>query len=113
MPLVSLDAVTIAYGHLPLLDRIVLRVEPRGRIAIIGRNGSGKSTLLKILSRAAVPDSGTVCGSPGSGSRGWSRTCRCQTAVRPSMSSPKAITITRPRMTIGFVNTTSISCCRG
>src|SRR5919106_2813575 len=65
MPLVSLDAVTIAYGHLPLLDRVVLRVEPRERIAIIGRNGSGKSTLLKILSGAAVPDSGTVWRQPG------------------------------------------------
>src|SRR5918992_1211281 len=65
MPLVSLDAVTIAYGHLPLLDRIALRIEPRERIAIIGRNGSGKSTLLKILSGAAVPDSGTVWRQPG------------------------------------------------
>jgi ATP-binding cassette subfamily F protein uup len=65
MPVVSLDAVTIAYGHRPLLDRVVLRVEPRERIAIIGRNGSGKSTLLKILSGAARPDSGTVWRQPG------------------------------------------------
>ena len=52
MPLVSLDAVTIAFGHLPLLDRISLRVEPRERVAVIGRNGTGKSTLLKIISGA-------------------------------------------------------------
>jgi ATP-binding cassette subfamily F protein uup len=65
MPLVSLDAVTIAYGHLPLLDDLVLRVEPRERIAIIGRNGTGKSTLLKVLSGAALPDSGTVWRQPG------------------------------------------------
>src|SRR5919106_471101 len=65
MPLVSLDAVTIAYGHLPLLDRIALRIEPRERIAIIGRNGSGKSTLLKILSGAVEPDSGSVWRQPG------------------------------------------------
>ena len=65
MPLVSLDAVTIAYGHLPLLDRIALRVEPRERIAIIGRNGTGKSTLLKITSGAVLPDSGTVWRQPG------------------------------------------------
>jgi ATP-binding cassette subfamily F protein uup len=64
MPLVSLDAVSIAYGHLPLLDQVVLRVEPRERIAIIGRNGSGKSTLLKILGGAALPDSGTVWRQP-------------------------------------------------
>jgi ATPase subunit of ABC transporter with duplicated ATPase domains len=48
MPPVSFDAVTIAYGHLPLLDKVALRVETRERIAIIGRNGSGKSTLLKL-----------------------------------------------------------------
>jgi ATP-binding cassette subfamily F protein uup len=65
MPLVSLDGVTIAYGHLPLLDRIALRVEPRERIAVIGRNGTGKSTLLRILSGAVLPDAGTVWRQPG------------------------------------------------
>src|SRR5688572_1875163 len=64
MPLISLDAVTIAYGHLPLLDNVALRIEPRERIAIIGRNGSGKSTLLKILSGTALPDPGTVWRQP-------------------------------------------------
>jgi ATP-binding cassette subfamily F protein uup len=65
MPLVSLDAVTIAFGHLPLLDPIALRVEPRERIAVIGRNGTGKSTLLKILTGEVLPDSGTVWREPG------------------------------------------------
>src|SRR5688572_4231262 len=65
MPLVSLDAVSIAFGHLPLLDSIALRVEPRERIAVIGRNGTGKSTLLKILSGTIEPDSGTVWREPG------------------------------------------------
>ncbi len=65
MPLVSLDAVTIAFGHLPLLDRIALRVEPRERMAVIGRNGTGKSTLLTILTGDVLPDSGTVWREPG------------------------------------------------
>jgi ATP-binding cassette subfamily F protein uup len=65
MPLVSLEGVTIAYGHLPLLDGIALRVEPRERIALIGRNGTGKSTLLKILSGEVMPDGGTVWHQPG------------------------------------------------
>src|SRR3990172_2897533 len=65
MPLVTLDAVSIAFGHLPLLDEVALRVEPRERIAVIGRNGTGKSTLLKILSGALLPDSGTVWREPG------------------------------------------------
>src|SRR5687768_8026986 len=65
MPLVSLDRVTMAYGHLPLLDDIALRVEARERIAVIGRNGTGKSTLLRILSGEVTPDNGTVWRQPG------------------------------------------------
>jgi ATP-binding cassette subfamily F protein uup len=60
MSLVSLDGVAIAYGHLPLLDEVSLRIEAGERIAVIGRNGSGKSTLLKVLSGEVTPDSGTV-----------------------------------------------------
>src|SRR5688572_22381104 len=65
MPLISLDAVTIAYGHLPLLDDVALRIEPRERIAVIGRNGTGKSTLLKIISGEIPPDAGAVWRQPG------------------------------------------------
>ena len=64
MPLVSLDKVSIAYGHLPLLDEAQLQIEPRERVAIIGRNGTGKSTLLKIVSGEQPPDSGSVWRQP-------------------------------------------------
>jgi len=64
MPLVSLDGVSIAYGHLPLLDGVALQIEPRERVSMIGRNGTGKSTLLKILSAELAPDSGTVWRQP-------------------------------------------------
>jgi ATP-binding cassette subfamily F protein uup len=65
MALISLDRVSIAYGHLPLLDNIALQVEPRERICIIGRNGTGKSTLLRIISGEQAPDSGVVHKQPG------------------------------------------------
>jgi ATP-binding cassette subfamily F protein uup len=65
MPLVSLDHVSIAYGHLPLLDESALQIEPRERVAIIGRNGTGKSTLLKIISGDVPPDGGSVWIAPG------------------------------------------------
>ena len=55
----------MAYGHLPLLDGISLRIEPRERIAVIGRNGTGKSTLLKIVSGEIPPDVGTMWRQPG------------------------------------------------
>jgi ABC transport system ATP-binding/permease protein len=64
MPLVSLDRVSIAYGHLPLLDEVALQIEPRERVSVIGRNGTGKSTLLKILSGELPPDEGTVWRQP-------------------------------------------------
>jgi ATP-binding cassette subfamily F protein uup len=50
MPLLTLDRVSIAYGHLPLLDEVALQIDARERVSIIGRNGTGKSTLLRILS---------------------------------------------------------------
>src|SRR4051794_26604722 len=59
MPLVSLDHVSIAYGHLPLLDGVTLQVDARERVAIIGRNGTGKSTLLRIIGGELAPDAGT------------------------------------------------------
>jgi len=64
MPLVTLDRVSIAYGHLPLLDEVAMQVDARERVSVIGRNGTGKSTLLKILSGEIVPDAGTVWRQP-------------------------------------------------
>ena len=65
MPLISLDNVSIAFSHLPLLDKANLLVEPGERVAIIGRNGTGKSTLLQIVSGELPPDSGNVWRQPG------------------------------------------------
>src|SRR5258705_2713638 len=64
MPLVSLDRVSIAYGHLPLLGEVALQIEPRERVSVIGRNGTGKSTLLRILSSEIQPEEGTVWRQP-------------------------------------------------
>ena len=61
----TLDHVSMAFGHLPLLDEVVLQLDPRERVAMIGRNGTGKSTLLKILTGELAPDSGTVWRQPG------------------------------------------------
>ncbi|HSN21839.1 MAG TPA: ATP-binding cassette domain-containing protein, partial [Usitatibacter sp.] len=65
MPLLQLSAVSLAYGHVALLDRADLVVEPGERIGLIGRNGSGKSSLLRIIEGAARPDDGTVWSAPG------------------------------------------------
>jgi ATP-binding cassette subfamily F protein uup len=56
---------SLAFGHLPLLEGADLRVEPGERICVIGRNGSGKSTLLRVLSGDIRPDAGTLWRQPG------------------------------------------------
>ena len=67
MPLVTLDQVSMAYGHLPLLDDATLKVDAGERVCIIGRNGTGKSTLLQILAGDVKPDGGAIWRQPGIG----------------------------------------------
>ena len=65
MPLVTLDRISMAFGHLPLLDQASLRIESRERVCLIGRNGTGKSTLLQIVSGHLAPQEGAVWHEPG------------------------------------------------
>jgi ATP-binding cassette subfamily F protein uup len=65
MPLVALDRVSLAFGHLPLLDEVNFQIDPGERVAIIGRNGTGKSTMLQVVAGELPPDSGTVLRQPG------------------------------------------------
>ena len=64
MPLLTLDRVSLAFGHLPLLDQVSAQIEARERVCVLGRNGSGKSTLLRILSGEQQPDTGLVWRQP-------------------------------------------------
>jgi ATP-binding cassette subfamily F protein uup len=65
VPLLQLSEVSLAYGHVPLLDHAELVVEPGEHIGLIGRNGTGKTSLLKIIAGAAPPDDGKVWLAPG------------------------------------------------
>ncbi|MFN7087979.1 MAG: ABC-F family ATP-binding cassette domain-containing protein, partial [Burkholderiales bacterium] len=60
MPLVTLDQVCLAFGHVPLLDHADLTLDGGERVALIGRNGSGKTTLLKVIAGRQQPDDGHV-----------------------------------------------------
>ncbi|MGE3955417.1 MAG: ATP-binding cassette domain-containing protein [Vicinamibacterales bacterium] len=64
MPLLTLDHIHHAFGHLPLLDDVSLQIESGERVSIIGRNGAGKSTLLQIISGEVPPDAGTLWHQP-------------------------------------------------
>jgi len=61
---ITLDKVSLAFGHLPLLDGVSLSIDAGERIAVLGRNGEGKSSLLRILSGELPPDSGVVWRAP-------------------------------------------------
>ena len=65
MPLLSLQKVGLAFGHLPLFEETDLQIESGERIALIGRNGAGKSSLLRVLSGEQPPDAGTIWREPG------------------------------------------------
>jgi ATP-binding cassette subfamily F protein uup len=65
LPILTLDHVSLAFGHLPLFEGANLRIDAGERICLIGRNGSGKSTLLKVISGELQPDAGSVWRAPG------------------------------------------------
>ncbi len=60
MPLATLDHVSLAFGHAPLLNEVSLQIESRECVSLIGRNGTGKSTLLQIISGERPPDAGSI-----------------------------------------------------
>lgn len=60
MPLINLHDISIAFGHVALLDKISLRIDSGERVCLIGRNGEGKSTLLKIINNELSPDQGQI-----------------------------------------------------
>ncbi len=64
MPLVQISGVSLAYGHVPLLDCLDLVIEAGERTGLIGRNGTGKSSLLRIIEGAANADEGKVWRAP-------------------------------------------------
>lgn len=59
-PLLTLENLSLAFGHHPLMDRVQLQIEPQARICLVGRNGAGKSSLMKILAGEISPDDGTI-----------------------------------------------------
>jgi ABC transport system ATP-binding/permease protein len=60
MSLITLLNVSLAYGHVPLLDHACFSLEAHERIGLIGRNGTGKSSLLRILADQERPDDGAL-----------------------------------------------------
>lgn len=60
MPLLRLDKISLAYGHLPLLFHVDFQIDAGERVCLVGRNGAGKTTLFRVITGTAVPDEGEV-----------------------------------------------------
>ncbi len=58
--MVSVDALTVEFGGATLFKDISFVINPKDRIALMGKNGAGKSTLLKILAGVRQPSRGNV-----------------------------------------------------
>jgi zinc transport system ATP-binding protein len=74
-PLVEIEGVSFAYGAVPALDGVSLKVDAGDFLALIGPNGSGKSTLVRIMLGLLEPSAGSarLFGEPVSAFRHWER----------------------------------------
>jgi ATP-binding cassette subfamily F protein 3 len=58
--MVSVDGLTVEFGGTTLFKDVSFVINPKDRIALMGKNGAGKSTLLKILAGVRQPTRGNV-----------------------------------------------------
>jgi ABC transport system ATP-binding/permease protein len=60
MPLLRLEEISLAYGHIPLLASVNFQIDDGERVCLVGRNGAGKTTLLRVITGAVTPDKGDI-----------------------------------------------------
>lgn len=58
--MISVDKVSVRFGSFNLFEEISFVVNPRDRIALVGKNGAGKSTLLKIFAGLQPASEGMI-----------------------------------------------------
>ena len=58
--MISVDGLTVEMGGSALFADISFVINPKDRIALMGKNGAGKSTMLKILAGVREPSRGRV-----------------------------------------------------
>ena len=58
--MISIEHLSIEFSSRPILDNITFLINPRDRIALVGKNGAGKTTLLRLLAGIETPTSGRI-----------------------------------------------------
>lgn len=58
--MITVDALTVEFGGTTLFKDVSFQINPKDRIALMGKNGAGKSTLLKILAGVRTATRGSV-----------------------------------------------------
>ncbi|MDP3452610.1 MAG: ABC-F family ATP-binding cassette domain-containing protein [Bacteroidales bacterium] len=64
--MISIDGLSVEFSGTTLFSNVSFVINPRERIALMGKNGAGKSTLLKILAGVRTPSRGVVSYPPDS-----------------------------------------------
>ncbi|MFA6582497.1 MAG: ABC-F family ATP-binding cassette domain-containing protein, partial [Paludibacter sp.] len=62
--MISIEQLTVEFGGRRLLDNIGFLINPKDKIALVGRNGAGKSTLIKLIAGDEQPSHGSIVASP-------------------------------------------------
>ncbi len=58
--MISVEHLSIEFSSRPILDDITFLINPRDRVALVGKNGAGKTTLLRLLAGEETPTSGRI-----------------------------------------------------
>lgn len=58
--MISIEQLRVEFGGTPLFDDIGFLINPKDRIALVGKNGAGKTTLLKLISGKMSPTKGRI-----------------------------------------------------
>ena len=58
--MISVEQLSVEFGATPLFDSVSFLVNPKDKIALVGKNGAGKTTMLKIFAGQQKPTSGRI-----------------------------------------------------
>ncbi len=65
MTLLKFSDVSLAFGTMPLLDKVSWQIARGERVCIIGRNGTGKSSMMRLVKGDQKADDGEIWRAPG------------------------------------------------